>query len=68
MRLTFDRFSEENFPINLELVSKLQSIAEKKGVSATKLALAWGLAQWKGIIPIPGSVRAFHLRCGPFMN
>ena len=56
MRLHFDRFSEENFPKNLELVSKLEAIAEKKGISPTKLALAWNLAQWEHIIPIPGSV------------
>lgn len=55
-RLTFDRFSEENFPINLKLVEKLSAIASKKGVSPAQLALAWNLAQWDKIIPIPGSV------------
>lgn len=51
----------ENFPKNLELVNKLTLLAEKKGISSTQLALAWNLAQWEGIIPIPGSVRSFPL-------
>ncbi|KAM0748831.1 aldo/keto reductase [Meredithblackwellia eburnea MCA 4105] len=56
-RLMFDRFSEENFPKNLELVSKLEAIAQKKGISPAQLALAWLLAQDPLIVPIPGSTR-----------
>ncbi|KAK4705045.1 hypothetical protein P7C70_g1167, partial [Phenoliferia sp. Uapishka_3] len=56
-RLDFDRFLPENFPKNLVLVDKLVAIAEKKGVTTPQLALAWLLAQWEGIIPIPGSTR-----------
>ncbi|KAI5480171.1 pyridoxine 4-dehydrogenase [Pseudohyphozyma bogoriensis] len=56
-RLHFDRFSEENFPKNLELVEKLQAIAARKGVTSAQLVLAWILAQWDRLIPIPGSTR-----------
>lgn len=39
------RFSEENFPKNLELVDKLKAIGEKYKVSATRVTLAWILAE-----------------------
>lgn len=47
------RFSEENFPKNLELVKHLQDIAEKKKCSAGQLTLAWLLSQGDDIFPIP---------------
>lgn len=57
MRLHFDRFSEENFPKNLELVDQFATIARKKGVESSQLALAWLRAQDPDLIlPIPGSV------------
>ncbi|GAA6061073.1 hypothetical protein JCM10212_000116, partial [Sporobolomyces blumeae] len=57
MRRHFDRFSDENMPHNLQLVDKLQAIADKKQVTSAQLAVAWCLAQWDGIIPLPGSTR-----------
>ncbi|KAL8726918.1 MAG: hypothetical protein Q9166_006407 [cf. Caloplaca sp. 2 TL-2023] len=39
------RYSEENFPKNLELVKHLQEIASKKGCTSGQLSLAWLLAQ-----------------------
>ncbi|KAL8771711.1 MAG: hypothetical protein Q9209_002902 [Squamulea sp. 1 TL-2023] len=47
------RFSEENFPKNLELVKHLQEIAQRKSCSAGQLSLAWLLAQGNDIFPIP---------------
>jgi aryl-alcohol dehydrogenase-like predicted oxidoreductase len=55
------RFSKENFPKNLKLVSSLQSIAERKGCTAGQLTLAWLLAQGDDIIPIPGTKRIKYL-------
>ena len=49
------RFSEENFPKNLELVDHIGAIAKKKGVTASQLTLAWILAQGQDFIPIPGT-------------
>ncbi|KAL8278721.1 hypothetical protein RQP46_008790 [Phenoliferia psychrophenolica] len=57
-RHDFDRFKPENFPKNLVLVDKIVALAEKKGVTPAQFTLAWLLAQWEGIIPIPGSTRA----------
>ena len=39
------RFSEENFPKNMQLVNGLKELAAKKGCSAGQLCLAWELAQ-----------------------
>ncbi|KAK9469076.1 NADP-dependent oxidoreductase domain-containing protein [Lipomyces arxii] len=60
LRLHMDRFSEENLPINLELVDEVVELAAKKGVTPAQMAISWikkheetipGLK----IIPIPGS-------------
>lgn len=46
------RFSEENFPKNLELVDKISAIAQKKGVTPSQLTLAWILAQGDDFFPV----------------
>lgn len=55
------RFSEENFPKNLELVDKIHAIAQKKGVTASQLTLAWILAQGDDFFPIPGTTNLSRL-------
>ncbi|GAA5892967.1 hypothetical protein JCM6882_006906 [Rhodosporidiobolus microsporus] len=62
MRRNFDRFSDENFAHNLKLANKLQEVAEKKGVTAAQLAIAWVGAQWEKIIPLPGSTKTARVR------
>nr|XP_023907939.1 aldo-keto reductase yakc [NADP(+)]-like [Quercus suber]POF16489.1 aldo-keto reductase yakc [nadp(+)] [Quercus suber] len=49
------RFSEENFPKNLQLVDTITAIAKKRNVTASQLTLAWLLAQGDDIFPIPGT-------------
>jgi len=39
------RFSEENFPKNLELVKKFNDLASARGIPASQLVLAWVLYQ-----------------------
>jgi aryl-alcohol dehydrogenase-like predicted oxidoreductase len=51
------RFQGENFARNLELVEGVRSLADRKGVTAAQLALAWVLAQGEHIVPIPGTTR-----------
>jgi len=56
------RFSEENFEKNMDLVRKLQTIAEKKGCTPAQLALSWvrHLSKKDGnpeIIPVPGATK-----------
>jgi aryl-alcohol dehydrogenase-like predicted oxidoreductase len=55
------RFQGDNFHQNLELVRKLHAIAQRKGCTASQLALAWVLAQGDDIVPIPGTKRVRYL-------
>jgi len=55
------RYSEENFPKNLELVDRLEKIAEKKGCTSGQLSMAWLLAQSENVIPIPGTTKVKNL-------
>lgn len=54
LRASFPRFSKENLQANMPLVSMLNGMAERKGVSTVQIALAWLLAQKPFIVPIPG--------------
>ncbi len=56
------RFQGENFEKNLELVRKIEEIAQKKGCKPSQLALAWVLAQGEDIVPIPGTKRRQYLQ------
>ena len=55
------RFQGENFDRNLNLVTRVQEIAEEKGVAPGQLALAWLLHQGDDIVPIPGTKRRKYL-------
>ena len=55
------RFSEENFPKNLELVDHIIALAKKKGCTAGQLTLAWLMRQGDDIIPIPGTKKLKYL-------
>jgi aryl-alcohol dehydrogenase-like predicted oxidoreductase len=54
-RKNHPRFQGENFRKNMELVTKVNQIAEEKGCTTGQLALAWVLAQGNDIVPIPGT-------------
>jgi aryl-alcohol dehydrogenase-like predicted oxidoreductase len=54
-RRTNPRFQGENFAHNLQLVDKVTTLAKDKGCTAGQLALAWVLAQWQHMVPIPGT-------------
>jgi len=53
----YPRFKEEAMDRNLVLVDRVRAIAERKGMTAGQLALAWVLAQGKDVVPIPGTKR-----------
>jgi aryl-alcohol dehydrogenase-like predicted oxidoreductase len=55
------RFQGENFAINLDLVKKVEELAQEKGCTASQLALAWVLAQGEDIVPIPGTKKLRYL-------
>src|SRR5262245_18807203 len=52
------RFQGENFQRNLDLVSRVEAIARKKGCTPAQLAIAWLLSRGQDIVPIPGSTRS----------
>src|SRR6202023_2321317 len=55
------RFQGENFQKNLDLVARVEAVAEKKRCQPSQLALAWVLAQGDDIVPIPGTKRRKYL-------
>lgn len=56
-RKALPRWSEENFPKNLELVDDLAAIAKGKGCTVGQLTMAWLMSQGDDIIPIPGTTK-----------
>ncbi|HEX8753661.1 MAG TPA: aldo/keto reductase [Solirubrobacterales bacterium] len=56
------RFQGENLDRNLELVERVEDIAQEKGVTAGQLALAWVLAQGEDVVPIPGTKHVPYLK------
>ncbi len=58
---TQPRFAEGNLERNLAIVEALRALAERKGVTAGQLALAWVLAQGDDVVPIPGTKRRKYL-------
>jgi aryl-alcohol dehydrogenase-like predicted oxidoreductase len=57
----YPRFAGEAFDKNRALVARVQTIAERRGVKAGQLALAWVLAQGEDVVPIPGTKRRKYL-------
>ena len=55
------RFLGGNFAKNLELVAKVQELADKLSCTPGQLALAWVLAQGDDVVPIPGTKRRSYL-------
>jgi aryl-alcohol dehydrogenase-like predicted oxidoreductase len=60
-RKTNPRFTDENLARNLEIVDKVEAIAERHNCTAGQVALAWVLAQGDDIVPIPGTTRRTNL-------
>lgn len=51
------RFAPENLARNVSLVATLRALADREGCTPSQLALAWVLAQGRGVMPIPGTRR-----------
>ena len=60
-RRGISRFQGENFQKNLDLVKKVEELAQAKNCTPSQLALAWVLAQGEDIVPIPGTRRRTRL-------
>src|SRR3954451_3495069 len=55
------RFQGENFQLNLDLVARIEELAQSKGVTPAQLALAWVLSQGDDIVPIPGTKKVARI-------
>ncbi|HWU95320.1 MAG TPA: aldo/keto reductase [Sphingomonas sp.] len=60
IRAVEGRFSPENLPHNLLLVTLVKQWAERKRAAPAQIALAWLMAQKPWIVPIPGTTNAAH--------
>ena len=58
VRRVITRFDDENVKANQPLVELLQRLAEEKGATPAQMSLAWMLAKWPFVTPIPGSRKA----------
>lgn len=61
MRRNLPRFAGANLDRNLALVEALTALAEKRGVTAGQLALAWVQRKGDDVVPIPGTKRRTYL-------
>ncbi|MCA1733050.1 MAG: aldo/keto reductase, partial [Acidobacteria bacterium] len=55
------RFQGDNFRRNLLLVEKIETLARRKNVTPSQLAIAWVLRQGEDIVPIPGTKHVRYL-------
>jgi aryl-alcohol dehydrogenase-like predicted oxidoreductase len=62
VRRNHPRFQASNFDRNMQLLTAVREMAERKQCTPAQLALAWLLRQGKDIVPIPGTKRRSHLR------
>ncbi|KAI0181564.1 Aldo/keto reductase-like protein [Hypoxylon sp. FL1284] len=60
-RRTLPRYSEFNFPRNIDLVKRFEAVAKAKGCAPAQLVLAWIMAQGPDFFPIPGTRSADKL-------
>jgi len=62
-RLNNPRFEQDAMEQNAKLVEKIEKMAAEKGegCTASKLALAWVMAQGDDIVPIPGTSKVANL-------
>jgi len=60
-RRIFPRFAEENFRDNVAAAEEVRNLAELMQLTPAQLALAWTLAQWEGVLPIPGTKKREYL-------
>ena len=58
---TIPRFTEPNRVANQALVEHVIALAEARGATPGQVALAWLLAQYRQIVPIPGTRRRGRL-------
>jgi aryl-alcohol dehydrogenase-like predicted oxidoreductase len=54
------RFQEPNFSANLPLAQRFNAVAADAGLTPAQLSIAWVMARWAHIVPIPGTRSIAH--------
>ncbi len=60
-RRLFPRFEEKNLTANQPVAERMRLLARHYDSTPAQLALAWVLAQWQGVLPIPGTKHRSYL-------
>jgi aryl-alcohol dehydrogenase-like predicted oxidoreductase len=60
-RARLPRFSGDNLTQNMQVVEKLRSLANEKGLTPSELAIAWVLAKSNNIVPVIGARKRTQL-------
>ena len=55
------RFRGTNYDANLRIVTAVQALAKRKGLTPGQVALAWVLGRGEDVVPIPGTKRRTYL-------
>ena len=55
------RFEEEALQQNLAIADRVSALADRLGVAAGQVAIAWTLEQGENVVPIPGTKRLDYL-------
>jgi aryl-alcohol dehydrogenase-like predicted oxidoreductase len=61
IRATIPRFTESNRTVNQALVEHVTALAQERDATPGQVALAWLLAQYRQVVPIPGTRRRERL-------
>lgn len=61
-RRMLPRFTGEAASANVRLAANLKAIAEEKGATPAQIAIAWLLASFPHVVPIPGTRKAVRAR------
>ncbi|WP_299196982.1 aldo/keto reductase [uncultured Amphritea sp.] len=62
IRRGMPRFYADNYAVNLQLLSRVEEIAEAEDMTLAQLSLAWLLGRDENIVPIPGTTNLNHLK------
>lgn len=60
-RHIFPRFHEDNIDANIAAAEQFTEFAKAMNCTAAQLALAWVLAKWEGVLPIPGTKKRKYI-------
>lgn len=60
-RATVPRFAPDALPVNMALVTLVETWAQRKNATPAQVALAWLASRKPWIVPIPGTTSLAHL-------